>query len=107
MQLSHRAIAVKPMKRLTDHCRVDRPILQRDPFGYPGEQLDAGERGSQTLPHSSHWLDCHDRRASRDEQPRQLVGSRREVQHRAAAATLQAIDQQLRAASGYSGRACS
>jgi hypothetical protein len=88
MQLSQRAIAVKPVKRLTDRCRVDRRILERDLFGYPSEQLDVRQRGGQTLPHCGHRLDRYDRRASGNEHSRELAGSRRDVQHLPAAAKL-------------------
>ena len=80
------------MERLRHRDGVDPAVRERDALGRPREHRDRRHAPLQLGAHLAQRLDRDDVRAARDEQPGQLPGARGEVEHGAARAQLELLD---------------
>ena len=73
--------AVEPVEGLRTRHRVERRVGERDGLRGSIPNVELGERRLQDPAHARHRLDGDERRAERNQQPRELAGSGGEVEH--------------------------
>jgi len=103
VDLAQRLVLTEPVERLADGDGVDVAIRERHPLGGAGEDDDAAHVLLELLPHLAYGLDCDHVGAARHEQPRQLAGSRSEVEHGAARTQVETRDETLDGRRGIAG----